>query len=150
MFWEKLNTQIRNACLAIQIKKNSHFRFRSLFSFQKRLFWPKFSQWAWKIILIFFLLKKRKSVYSSFQREIPCYRPLTVFFLQKTPLLTKVQWISMQDVAQIGFFYKEKNPIYSSFQREIPCCRLGKSSTPSWLHIPFSFLFLHFYFVWEK
>ena len=29
VLWEKLNTQIRNACLAIQIKKNSHFRFRS-------------------------------------------------------------------------------------------------------------------------
>ena len=57
----------------------------------------------------FFLLKKRKSVYSSFQREIPCSRQLTVFFRQKTPLLTKVQSISMQDVAQIGFFfYKEK------------------------------------------
>ena len=84
---------------------------------------------AQTIFLVSFL-RKRKSVYSSFQREIPCSRPLTVFFRQKTPLLTKVQWISMQDVAQIGFFFTKKNLIYSSFQRQIPCCRLGKSSTP--------------------
>ena len=54
--WEKLNTQIRDVCLAIQIKNNSHFRFRSLFSFQKRLFWPKFSQLARKMSLNQFLL----------------------------------------------------------------------------------------------
>ena len=103
MFWKKLNTQIRNVCLAIQIKKNSHFRFRSPFSFQKLLFWPKFSQFS--IFFSFFLFKGKKVVYTSFQREIPCSRPLHVFFSPKTPLLTKVQWISMQDVAQIGFFF---------------------------------------------
>ena len=90
--WEKLNTQIRDVCLAIQIKNNSHFRFLSLFSFQKRLFWPKFSQLARKMslnqfLLFFFLLKKRKSVYSSFQREIPCSRPLTVFFFFKNAFI---------------------------------------------------------------
>ena len=63
--WEKLNTQIRDVCLAIQIKNNSHFRFRSLFSFQKRLFWPKFSQLARKMslnqfLLFFFSFKEKK------------------------------------------------------------------------------------------
>ena len=152
MFWKKLNTQIRNVCLAIQIKNNSHFRFRSPFSFQKLLFWPKFSQFS--IFFSFFLFKGKKVVYTSFQREIPCSRPLHVFFSPKTPLLTKVQWISMQDVAQIGFFsfLQRKNLIYSWFQREIPCCRLLNKAWQllSWLHTQFSFLFLHFYFVWEK
>ena len=63
--WEKFNTQIRDVCLAIQIKNNSHFRFRSLFSFQKRLFWPKFSQLARKMslnqfLLFFFSFKEKK------------------------------------------------------------------------------------------
>ena len=53
---EKLNMFERNVYLAIQIRNNSHFRFRSLFSFQKRLFWPKFSQLARKMSLNQFLL----------------------------------------------------------------------------------------------
>ena len=103
MFWKKLNTQIRNVCLAIQIKKNSHFRFRSPFSFQKLLFWPKFSQFS--IFFSFFLLKERKSFIPHFNGKFPALDRSMCFFSPKTPLLTKVQWISMQDVAQIGFFF---------------------------------------------
>ena len=63
---EKLNMFERNLTpLAIQVKNNSHFRFRSLFSFQKRLFWPKFSQLARKMslnqfLLFFFSFKEKK------------------------------------------------------------------------------------------
>ena len=80
MFREKLNTQIRDVCLAILIKKNSHFRFRSLFSFKVQSI--SMEDVAQTIFLVSFL-RKRKSVYSSFQQEIPCSRPLTAFFLQK-------------------------------------------------------------------
>ena len=63
-------------------------------------------------VVAFFV--RKKSVFSSFQREIPCSRPLTLFFylilLKKTLLLTKGQWISMEDVAQIIFFFLKKKP----------------------------------------
>ena len=141
MFWKKLNTQIRNVCLAIQIKKNSHFRFRSPFSFQKLLFWPKFSQFS--IFFSFFLFKGKKVVYTSFQREIPCSRPLHVFFSPKTPLLTKVQWINMQDVAQIGFFlfYKEKILFTAGFRGKFPTADFWTKLDNSCLDYTFNFLF---------
>ena len=70
MLQEKLNTQIRDVCLAILIKKNSHFRFRSLFSLKVQS--KSMEDVAQTIFLVFFfLLKKRKSLYSSFQQEIP-------------------------------------------------------------------------------
>ena len=70
MLQEKLNTQIRDVCLAILIKKNSHFRFRSLFSLKVQS--NSMEDVAQTIFLVFFfLLKKRKFLYSSFQREIP-------------------------------------------------------------------------------
>ena len=137
--WEKLNTQIRDVCLAIQIKNNSHFRFRSLFSFQKRLFWPKFSQLARKMslnqfLLFFFLLKKRKSVYSSFQREIPCSRPLTVFFfLQKRLYWPKFSELTCKTWLK-QFFLQRKN--YSSFNGKFPAASL----TPR-LDYTFNFIF---------
>ena len=103
---------------------------------------------------LFFCLKERKSFIPHFNRKFPALDRSMCFFFPKTPLLTKVQWITMQDVAQIGFFsfLQRKNLIYSCFQREIPCCRLLNKAWQllSWLHIQFSFLFLHFYFVWEK
>ena len=70
MLQEKLNTQIRDVCLAILIKKNSHFRFRSLFSLKVQS--NSMEDVAQTIFLVFFFLsKKRESLYSSFQREIP-------------------------------------------------------------------------------
>ena len=103
---------------------------------------------------LFFCLKERKSFIPHFNGKFPALDRSMCFFSPKTPLLTKVQWISMQDVAQIGFFsfLQRKNLIYSWFQREIPCCRLLNKAWQllSWLQIQFSFLFLHFYFVWEK
>ena len=88
-------------------------------------FEPKFSQLARKMslnqfLLFFFLLKKRKSVYSSFQREIPCSRPLTVFFfLQKRLYWPKFSELTCKTWLK-QFFIQRKN--YSLFQREIPSC----------------------------
>ena len=143
MFWEKLNTQVRDVCLAIQIKNNSHFRFRSLFSFQKRLFGPKFSQLAWKVsfkqfllvALLLLFLWERNLFLAHFSGKFPALDRSLFFYLillKKTLLLTKGQWISMEDVAQIifVFFLKRKNPIYSLIQREIPYCRLEQSLIP--------------------
>ena len=50
---------------------------------------------------------------------------LTVLF-PKTPLLTKVQSIRMEDVAKTIFlirFFSKKKTVCSSFQREIPCSK---------------------------
>ena len=54
---------------------------------------------------LFFCLKERKSFKPHFNGKFPALDRSMCFFFPKTPLLTKVQWISMQDVAQIGFFF---------------------------------------------
>ena len=54
---------------------------------------------------LFFCLKERKSFIPHFNGKFPALDRSMCFFSPKTPLLTKVQWISMQDVAQIGFFF---------------------------------------------
>ena len=59
--WEKLNTQIRDVCPAIQIKNGSRFRFRSLFSFQKtKVQSISTEDVAQPISLIFFSFKEKK------------------------------------------------------------------------------------------
>ena len=60
MLQEKLNTQIRDVCLAILIKKNSHFRFRSLFSLKVQS--NSMEDVAQTIFLVFFFSFKEKKI----------------------------------------------------------------------------------------
>ena len=65
-----------------------------------------------KPFFLFVSFLRKKSVYSSFQREIPCSKPFTVFFSSITASIDQSSVISMEDVAQIIiFFFDEEKPL---------------------------------------
>ena len=80
--------------------------------------------------LFVFFFKEKKSVYSSFQREIPCFKPLTVFFSSITASINQSSVNKHARCSSNRFFFTKKKSIYRSFQREIPYCRLDQSFTP--------------------
>ena len=64
-----------------------------------------------------------------------------MFFSPKTPLLTKVQWISMQDVAQIGFFFTKKKSYLQLVSMGNSLLQTWKGLDTSCLDYTFHFLF---------
>ena len=92
----------------------------------------------------FFCLKERKSFIPHFNGKFPALDRSMCFFSPKTPLLTKVQWISMQDVAQIGFFFfftKKKILFIAGFRGKFPAADFWTKLDTSCLDYTFNFLF---------
>ena len=125
MLQEKLNTQIRDVCLAILIKKNSHFRFRSLFSLKVQSNSMQLKQF---FLFFFFSFKEKKIPLQLISTGDPLIQTAHCFFFSNNAFNDQRLVHQHGRCSSNIFFSQRKN--YRSFQREIPCCRLGTSLTP--------------------
>ena len=123
MLQEKLNTQIRDVCLTILIKKNSHFRFRSLFSLKVQSNSMQLKQF----FLFFFSFKEKKIPLQLISTGDPLIQTAHCFFFSNNAFNDQRLVNQHGRCSSNIFFSQRKN--YRSFQREIPCCRLGTSLT---------------------
>ena len=127
MLQEKLNTQIRDVCLAILIKKNSHFRFRSLFSLKVQS--NSMEDVAQTIFLVFFFsFKEKKIPLQLISTGNPLIQTAHCFFFSNNAFNDQ-RLVNQHGRCSSNIFFSQRK-IYRSFQREIPCCRLGTSLTP--------------------
>ena len=123
MLQEKLNTQIRDVCLAILIKKNSHFRFRSLFSLKVQSNSMQLKQF----FLFFFSFKEKKIPLQLISTGNPLIQTAHCFFFSNNAFNDQ-RLVNQHGRCSSNIFSSQRKN-YRSFQREIPCCRLGTSLT---------------------
>ena len=127
MLQEKLNTQIRDVCLAILIKKNSHFRFRSLFSLKVQS--NSMEDVAQTIFLVFFFFQRKENPFiAHFNGKSPDL-DRSLFFFFSNNAFNDQRLVNQHGRCSSNIFFSQRKN-YRSFQREIPCCRLGTSLTP--------------------